>query len=471
MTMYPNHPVMIVDDEENALESFETALKLGGITNILTCQDSREVLSLVAEQTIECLLLDINMPHISGLELLGKLKEDFPDIPVVVVTGIDEVETAVECMKKGADDYMVKPVEKNRLNSGVKRIIELEEMRRKYFLLRQQFFAGKLDNPEAFSEIVTHNESMKSIFRYIEVIGSSVEPVLITGETGVGKELIARAVHRLSRRQGKFVAVNISGLDDHIFSDTLFGHAKGAFTDAHTSREGMIEQASGGTLFLDEIAELSFPSQVKLLRLLQEKEFFPLGSDILKYTDARLVIATNHKLEPLVDSGQFRKDLFHRICVHQVHVPPLRERLDDIPLLVDHFLKKAADKLKKRKPTPPKELGPLLQTYNFPGNVRELEAMIFNAVAMHESRMLSLDAFRPVIMKQENLRRPDTSPLKMDSGSVVSFSRRLPTLKQVNRFLIEEAMRRAKGNQSLAAQMLGISRQALNSRLKSLKQS
>lgn len=471
MTMYPNHPVLIVDDEESALESFETALKLGGITNILTCQDSREVLSLVAEQRIECLLLDISMPHISGLELLGILKQDFPDIPVIVVTGIDEVETAVECMKKGADDYMVKPVEKNRLNSGVKRIIELEEMRRKYFLLRQQFFADKLDNPEAFSEIVTHNEVMKSIFRYVEVIGSSVEPVLITGETGVGKELIARAVHRLSRQPGKFVALNIAGLDDHIFSDTLFGHAKGAFTDAHTARKGMIEQASGGTLFLDEIAELSFPSQVKLLRLLQEKEFFPLGSDILKYSDARLVIATNHMLEPLIECGQFRKDLYHRICVHKVHVPPLRERLDDIPFLVDYFLKKAADKLKKRKPTPPKELIPLLQTYDFPGNVRELEAMIFNAVATHESRMLSLDAFRPVISKQESLRAPDVASLKKDPDSSVSFPRHLPTLKQVNRFLIEEAMRRAEGNQSLAAQMIGISRQALNSRLKSLKQS
>ncbi len=470
MALFPNLPVMIVDDEESALESFETTLRLGGINNILKCKDSRKVLSIITERKIECMLLDISMPHISGLELLPKLKEDFPNIPIIIITGIDEVDTAVECMRNDADDYMVKPVEKNRLISGVKRVIELEEMKKNYSLLRQHFFSDKLEHPDAFAEIITASPAMKSIFQYIEVIASSPEPVLITGETGVGKELIAKAIHSLSKREGNFVAVNVAGLDDHIFSDTLFGHEKGAFTDAHHARSGMIEQASGGTLFLDEIGELSITSQVKLLRLLQEYEYYPLGSDILKYSDARVVIATNHELGPMLESGQFRKDLYHRIRVHQVHVPPLREHLEDIPLLVDYFLEQASKKLQKKKPSAPKELIPLLQTYHFPGNVRELQGMVFNAVSTHKSKVLSLDSFKANVFKQEDLKVSDLSQFIDDPGSLVMFSSKLPTLKQADRLLTAEAMRRAKKNQAIAARMLGISRQALNNRLKLSKQ-
>ncbi len=469
MALFPNHPIMIVDDEESALESLEIALSLGGLNNILKCEDGRRVLPLLARQKIECILLDINMPHISGLELLPRIKEDFPDIPIIIITGIDEVDIAVECMRNGSNDYMVKPVEKSRLISGVKRVIELEEIKKNYVLLRQHFFSDKLEHPEAFEEIITNSTDMKSIFQYIEVIAPSPEPVLITGETGVGKELIAKAIHKLSDREGNFVAVNIAGLDDSIFSDTLFGHEKGAFTDAHQARGGMIEQASGGTLFLDEIGELSISSQVKLLRLLQDNEYYPLGSDILKYSDARIVVATNHELERLLESGQFRKDLYHRICVHQVYVPPLSERLEDIPLLVDYFLEKASEKLQKNKPTPPNELFPLLQSYSFPGNIRELQAMIFNAVSTHKSRILSLETFQSVIFKQGNLKKSDFSRFADETESLVSFSKQLPTLKQVDQLLIKEAMERANGNQSLAARMLGITRQALNNRLNLLK--
>lgn len=469
MAMYPRQPVLIIDDEESALDSFETTLKLTGINNILKCQDSRDVLPLLSKRKVDCILLDINMPHISGLELLHRIKEDFPDIPIIIITGIDEVDTAVECMRNGSNDYMVKPVEKNRLISGVKRVIELEEIKKNYVLLRQHFFSDKLEHPETFEEIITNSTDMKSIFHYIEVIASSPEPVLITGETGVGKELIARAVHKLSDREGNFVAVNIAGLDDNIFSDTLFGHEKGAFTDAHQVRGGMIEQASGGTLFLDEIGELSYSSQIKLLRLLQENEYYPLGSDILKYSDARVIVATNHELEPKLESGQFRKDLYHRICVHQVHVPPLRDRPEDIPLLVDYFLEKASEKLQKNKPTPPSELIPLLQSYHFPGNIRELQAMILNAVSTHKSRLLSLETFKTVIFKQGNLKKSDFSRFTKETESLVSFSKQLPTFKQANLLLLDEAMKRANGNQSLAARMLGITRQALNNRLNLLK--
>lgn len=467
MALVPEYPVLIVDDEESELESFDTVLKLGGITNIIKCMDSREVLPILSKHEVECILLDIIMPHISGTELLPKLQEKYPEIPVIIITGVDDVETAVECMKKGASDYMVKPVEQSHLLSGVRRLIELKDIKRKYSLLRHRFFSDQVNNPEAFKEIVTNDAKIKAIFQYIEVIAPSPEPVLITGETGVGKELIAKVIHKLSNRKGDFVAVNVAGVDDNIFSDTLFGHEKGAFTDAVSDRAGMIQTASAGTLFLDEIGDLSIPSQVKLLRLLQEYEYFPLGSDIPRYTDARVILATNSDLNALMESGRFRKDLYHRICVHRVHVPALRERLDDIPLLVGHFLDEAAETLKKKKPTVPGELFALLRTYGFPGNIRELRAMVLDAVSSGKSMILSLKPFREAIGKQnaDGVEPSDLKRFKSDPASLITFSDNLPTLKQVEQKLIEEALERSGGNQAIAAQILGITRQALNNRL------
>ncbi len=467
MRLFPEHPVLIVDDEVAELESFEAVLTLGGITNILKCSDGRKVLPLVSKQEIECILLDLIMPHISGTELLPQLRENFPGVPVIVVTGVDEVEIAVECMKKGAYDYMVKPVEKSHLVTVVKRLIKSNEIKRKYSLLRRRFFSGEPDNPETFQEIVTHDPKMKSIFQYMEVIASSPEPVLITGETGVGKELIAKVIHKLSNPKGNFTAVNVAGVDDNIFSDTLFGHEKGAFTDAVRPRAGMIQTASGGTLFLDEIGDLSMASQVKLLRLLQEYEYFPLGSDIPRYTDARVILSTNGDLPALMESGHFRKDLYHRISVHRVHIPPLRERLDDIPLLVEHFLDRASEALKEMKPTVPGELFPLLRTYGFPGNIRELRAMVLNAFSSGEPGRLPLKSFIETIGEpcENGAAPPVLPPLKKETGPQVTFSGHLPTLKQAERLLVEESLERSGGNQSIAAGILGISRQGLNNKL------
>ncbi|MCP5107120.1 MAG: sigma-54-dependent Fis family transcriptional regulator [bacterium] len=457
MKLFPGHPVLLVDDEELLLDGFERILRRGGITNIIKCSDSREVLAVPAGRPVECILLDMVMPHISGLELLPQLKEKFPGIPVIVITGVDDVKTAVECIKNGACDYMVKPIEKNRLVSGVKRLIAFNELKKRYARLQRSFFSDEPDNPGAFKDIVTDHPGMKSIFRYIEVIAPSPEPVLITGETGVGKELAARVIHKLSKRKGNFTAVNVSGVDDAVFSDTLFGHERGAFTDAVSSRGGMIQTTSGGTLFLDEIGDSSMASQVKLLRLLQGSEYYPLGSDVPKYTDARVIVAVNCDLKSLMESGRFRKDLYHRLSVHRIHMPPLRERLGDIPLLTAHFLEEASKTLKKKKPTVPKELFPLLKTYHFPGNIRELRAMVIDAVGSHKAMMLSLKSFKEAIGDQKGR----TS----DPTSIVTFSDNLPTLKQFEQILIEEALERSGNNQTIAAQILGISRQALNNRL------
>jgi len=470
MSTYPDFPVMLVDDEAQALDSFEIALRSAGMNHFICCQDSRDVMPMLSRQEIEVMLLDLRMPHVSGESLLPLITTDFPEIPVIVITGANDVDTAVTCMKHGAFDYMVKPVEKRRLIAVVKRAVELRDLQRENRMLKAHVLSDKLEHPQAFSEIVTNSASMRSIFQYVEAISSSPRPVLITGETGVGKELVAKAVHALSRRKGDFIPVNVAGLDDNVFADTLFGHKKGAYTGADQARSGLIEKASGGTLFLDEIGDLSPSSQVKLLRLLQDGDFFPLGSDVAKGSNARIMVATNQDLGGLKLSGKFRKDLYYRLCDHHIHIPALRERLEDVPILMEHFLEKASETLGKKKPTPPDELSILLSTYHFPGNIRELESMVFNAVSSHKSGKISMDHFKSHIYEKHPGFETPSEKILEEKKALISFSGQLPTLKQAEQRLIDEAMKRADGNQSIAALSLGITRQALNRRLKLIRQ-
>jgi len=319
---------------------------------------------------------------------------------------------------------------------------------------------------EAFSEIVTQNEEMLSIFKDIESISRSTQAVLITGETGVGKELVARAIHFLSDVSGNFITVNVAGLDDNMFSDSLFGHAKGAFTGADQARGGLIERAVGGTLFLDEIGDLIPMSQIKLLRLLQEGEYLPLGSDEHKKTCARVVVATNQNLWELQRAGKFREDLNFRMRTHHIHLPPLRERPDDLPLLLNHFLGEAARDLKVDPPTLPKGLIGVLEAYPFPGNVRELRSMVYDVVSKGMSGKVTLDVFKSYMVHGETRRVDSIEP---EETPAVTFSKKLPSLKEAANLLVAEAMKRAKGNQSIAAEMLGISQPALSKRIKKQK--
>ncbi len=467
-SIYPNFPVIMIDDEEQALKSFEMTLRSASMNNFISCHDSRDVMPLLHSRDIEVMLLDLRMPHISGEELLKEIVSDYPEIPVIIVTGANDVETAVKCMQAGAFDYIVKPVEKSRLVSATRRAVELRELQRENRLLKTHMLSNKLESPEAFSEIITNSAGMRAIFQYVEAIAASPRPVLITGETGVGKELIARAVHRLSHRKGEFVPVNVAGLDDNFFTSTLFGHKKGSFTDARNDRSGLVEQAAGGTLFLDEIGDLNVSAQVKLLRLLQEGEYLPLGFDLAKRSDARIVVATNQNLDELQLSGEFRKDLYYRLCDHQIQIPPLRDRREDLPLLAEHFLEKASMTLERKKPTPPDELVTLLSTYHFPGNVRELEAMVFDAVSSHKSGKLSLDVFKVHISRKPAVSMKEPAPYP--GNPLITFTDQLPTLKQAEQMVIDEALKRSKGNQSIAALSLGISRQALNKRLQKARQ-
>lgn len=467
---FPSLPVLLVDDELQALQSFDIALRSSGINNLLSCQDSEEVLPLADEQEIEVVLLDLWMPRLSGEEILAKFTEKYPDVPLIIVTGVNDAETAVRCIRSGAFDYLVKPIDRDRLVTTVGRAIEVRELRRENSRLKEGLLSPDLKHAEAFTPIVHMSPTMRSVLSYVEAIAGTAQPVLITGETGVGKELIARAIHAISRSGNPFVPVNAAGLDDNVFADTLFGHAKGAFTGAEGSRAGLVQQASGGTLFLDEIGDLSVASQVKLLRLLQEREYFPLGSDLPKRTDTRIVVATNQDVHALLQSCKLRKDLYFRLHTHHVHVPPLRERMEDLPVLVEHFLAEAAESLGKKKPTPPRELPSVLNTYDFPGNIRELRAMVIDAVSGHDSGVLSLQSFRDAVGIEAASPRGESAKPAPDDATQATFSHPLPTLKQVEELLIEEALRRCNGNQSVAAPMLGISRQALNRRIRRMRE-
>jgi DNA-binding NtrC family response regulator len=457
-SQFPLDCVLIVDDEENILESYSHILLLKGINNVLRCQDSRRVLDILKENEIDVLLLDLVMPYLSGRELLPIIKRDYPNLPIIIITGIDEIFTAVECMQTGAFDYLVKPVENSKLIGSVLRALEIQELREENRTLKRHFLASELEHPEVFSEIITNNAKMRSLFIYIESISKTTQPVLITGETGVGKEMIAGAIHTLSGRKGEYIRVNVAGLDDNMFSDTLFGHRKGAFTGALESRKGLIEKASRGTFFLDEIGELSSISQVKLLRLLELQEYFPLGSDIGRKSDARIVVATNRNLDELLDTGRFRKDLYYRLSIHEFEIPPLRSRMKDMPLLVDSFLVEACQEMGKKKPDLPHELYALLETYHFPGNIRELKSMVFDAVSRHKSGIFSLESFKAVIGRR-NISIP-----KISSKSSIIFTHVLPTLKEATELLIKEALKRSD-NQAIAAHLLGISTAALSKRL------
>ncbi len=467
---HPVLPILLVDDEIYSLQVCELHLQTEGFTNLISYQRGREALDLLSSHEVSIIILDLHMPEMSGEDILSVVFSKYPEVPVIITTAIDDVDTAVRCMKAGAFDYIVKPIHRARLIATIKRALEIRELRRENVLLKESVLDNTLKYPEAFAEIVTNNTAMRSIFKYIESIAATSQPVLITGETGVGKELIARAIHRLSGRKGSLVAVNVAGLDDMTFSDTLFGHKRGAFTGAERARDGLIEKAADGTLFLDEIGDLHPMSQVKLLRLLQEREYYPLGVDVPRTTNARIIVATNRDLLALQEAGMFRADLYYRLLLHRINVPPLCERRDDIPLLVEFFLQSAAKELGKVKPTPPPELFTLLSAYDFPGNVRELQAMIFDAVSRHESRKLSLSSFQEIL--QQPLSFEDTEPTGSISAidALYASLERLPTLKEAENLLIQEALKRVGGNQTLAAMLLGTTRQTLHRRLQTKKE-
>ncbi len=468
---YPDLPVLLVDDEEPMLRSVEVTLIKGGVNNIVTCGDSREVEKLIESQAFSLALVDLSMPHVTGEELLGLISTRCPELLVVVLTANNTVDSAVSCMKKGSFDYLVKPVSRERLLTAVHHALSMRDLAQENLRLKSGYFSREVKNPDAFQSMVSGEGPMYPIFSYVEAIASSITPVLITGETGVGKELLAKSIHTASGRKGKFVAVNVAGLDDNMFADTLFGHKKGAFTSADSSRAGIIDEAAGGSLFLDEIGDLSMASQVKLLRLLQENEYIPLGSDMAVKSDARIIVATNIDLAAMKSSGKFRPDLYFRLSTHNIRIPPLRERVRDIPLLIKHFVTKAAEGRNGPLPSVHKSVVSLLSAYSFPGNVRELESMVRDAVSRMSGKVLSAEVFTEHIIANTGA-LPSTgangsAALGIDQNGNSVFGPILPSLKEAKKLLIAEALRRSDGNVTKAAELLGTSRQALSWQLKS----
>jgi DNA-binding NtrC family response regulator len=451
--------ILVVDDEETVLNGVRRTLRAEGFENVLMCRDPRDVEPLLGAETISLVLLDLMMPHISGRELLERIAASHPEIPVIVVTAEQDIRTAVDCMKVGAYDYLLKPAAGPELIAVIVRALEHRELREENARLRSKLLQQELARPEEFDAIITVDPVMLAAFAYLEVISMGTNPVLISGETGTGKELFARAIHNLSGRRGQFCAVNVAGLDDTMFSDTLFGHRPGAFTGATGTRKGMIEVAGRGTLFLDEIGDLSEASQVKLLRVLQEREYHPLGDDTAKPLEARVVAATHQ------DPAKLRRDLYFRLRAYHVRIPPLRERTGDLPALIHHFVREAAHDLDRKPPVVPERLYRLLSRYDFPGNVRELRALVFDAVARHTGGSLPVEPFLEAIGGTDVEEREASGDDELAHGGVIAE----PAWRELERRNLLNALKRANwkiSGKGGAAELLEIKPSTLESRMK-----
>jgi DNA-binding NtrC family response regulator len=454
------HPtVLLIEDDPIALRVMTAILR--NAYRVVPLSDPRQLSQVMSQHQVDVILLDLNLPYVSGENLLPMLVHDHPDVPQIVVTGTGDATTAVRLVKQGAFDYLVKPIEPKALQAAVARAMQFRTANQDhsdYRALRQS-----LTKPDVFEKFATVDRTMYRIFQYVETVGQSMNPVLITGETGTGKELIAHAIHACSSRGGEFVACNIGGLDDTLFTDTLFGHKKGSFTGATGERGGLVERAAGGTLFLDEIGDLPIASQVKLLRLLQEGEYMPVGSDQVHKADIRVIAATSLDLEGRIEDGRFRRDLFYRLNGHRIHLPPLRERVEDIPILISHFAEQSAKSLGLGHMKIPPAVLDLCNVYPFPGNIRELQALVHDAVSRSRLGHLSVEPFR----------RLTTAPQKSTNSlppPQITFPSRLPSIDEVVEQLVTEALRRTSNNQAAAARLLNITRQAMSQRIKNRRQ-
>jgi DNA-binding NtrC family response regulator len=461
-----NCQILLVDDEQSELDAYSLLLNTMGIRHVLVESDSRQVIARVETMQNPIVFLDLNMPHFTGQEVLRQLKCSHPQVPVIIITANSEIETAVECLKLGAHDYLVKPIDLKMFSSALRNALEISLLRAEVLSLKGISFASGGVRHPAFDGIVTGNPTMQSIFTYVESIATSGMPVLILGETGSGKELIAKAIHEISGLAGSYVAVDVSGLDDTLFSDTLFGHAKGAYTGADGVRAGLIGKAAGGTIFLDEIGDLSEVSQVKLLRLLQENVYYPLGSDRPKHCQARIVTAANKDLTMVAGrTGEFRMDLYYRLSTHLIRLPPLRERPEDIPALAAYLAKEAATAMRKATPMISDPAMRLLQQHPFWGNVRELKAYIVDAVARCDGDTIGeelLSGRLGIALTPQNRQDSSITP----ATTLIDLFGGFPTLEELTDRAVEEALAAAANNQAQASRLLGITRQALHKRLK-----
>ena len=445
------HTILIVDDEAVQRDALAGFLKKKGF-KVKTASSGLAGLEIVASHPVDLILTDFKMPGMDGLELLGQAKEINPETDVIVMTAFGSIESATQAMKNGAIDYLTKPIDLDQLEVTVAKALEHKQLVSENRALREQ-----LAERFSFSGIISASGPMEYALNIAARAAASKATILICGESGTGKELVARAIHLASPRKDKpLVAVNVAALSENLLESELFGHEKGAFTGAERIHKGRFELADGGTLFIDEVGEIPFPTQVKLLRVLQEKVFERVGGTEQIKVDVRVVVATNRKLEDMVEAGSFRNDLFYRLNVVHVQLPPLRNRKADIPLLVDHFLKKYTKENQKQVDGISKEAMDLLMKYEYPGNVRELENIIEQAVVLSRSNIITISDM------PANVRALATGKKVIKVPETGSFRERVEVFEQQ---LIQDALESANGVQTRAADLLGMSERHLRYKL------
>ncbi len=448
-----NSPIVIVDDDEGLLFSIRAALLSAGLPDPEMVSDSRQVLDLVRKHQYQLALLDLIMPHMDGMEVLKQIKQESPATECIILTAVDEVDTAVKAMRFGAYDYLVKPLQVKRTTIAVRHALERYQLKKGIALFgRTQSFAD-LKHPELFKDMVAEDERMALVFHQAETCAQSDYNVMITGETGVGKGMLARALHKLSARSsGPFVVVNMPSFSQSLFEDDFFGHMRGAYTGAISNKKGFFETAQGGTLFLDEITELAPAVQGKLLRVIEDKEFYRLGSTQIVNVDLKVLSASNRDLEKSVKSGDFRGDLYFRLNEYHIHIPPLRSRPKDIIPMAYHFLRKHAKKNQKEIHEISPSLVEMLMQYEYPGNVRELEHIIASALLVEKSKVLGMTSVQNLGIEKPVA--PSRTP------------RAFPKLVDIQRQHIEKALEITNGNRTKAAKLLGIGLRTLQRKLK-----
>jgi two-component system response regulator AtoC len=450
--------VLVVDDEKNMRHMLQVMLNKGGY-NAETVADGVEGLDLMEKNDFDFVLCDLRMPNMDGMTFLKKSREKYPDQTFIMMSAYGTMDTALEAMKIGAYDYISKPFKQDEVLLTLKKAEERERLKQENIRLQDKI--NKIEQKYSFGNIVARSEAMAQVFDLVEKVADHKTTVLITGESGTGKELIAKAIHSNGgRSSAPMVSINCGGIPENLLESELFGYKKGAFTDATKNKPGRFEEADGGTIFLDEIGELPLALQVKLLRVLQEEEITPLGSTGSKKIDVRVIAATSKDLYWEVEENRFREDLFYRINVMKIHLPPLRERRGDIPLLIGYFIDLFNKKLTKSIEGLSSEAMPILMGYSWPGNIRELENVMERAILLAKGRWVT-PADLPGSVTSDQRVSLSVSP--EDTLSIKKASKRL------ERDLIQKALELTGGNRTKASKILEISRPMLISKIKEYK--
>jgi two-component system response regulator AtoC len=447
--------VLVIDDEKNMRHMLQVMLNKEGYT-AETAADGIEALSLMEKKNFDFILCDLKMPKMGGMAFLEASKAKYPEKTFIMMSAYGTIDTALDAMKVGAYDYISKPFKTNEVLLTLKKAEERERLKQEN--LRLQDKIKKIEQKYSFGNIVARSEAMAYVFDLVAKVATHKTTVLITGESGTGKELVAKEIYSQgARAAGPLVSINCGGIPENLLESELFGYKKGAFTDAVKDKPGLFQEADKGTIFLDEIGELPLPLQVKLLRVLQEEEITPLGSTEARKIDVRVITATAKDLEKEVEMGRFREDLFYRINVMRIHLPPLRERRGDIPLLVGYFIDRFNDRMNKSIEGLSSEAMPVLMGYAWPGNVRELENVLERAILLAKGRWITPTELPSSIVTNQSF--PSLSQPE-HTLSIKKASRHL------ERELIQRALELTNGNRSKAAKILEISRPILISKIK-----